>query len=152
MDERKFISDKLFERRGVRFDPKCITLSNASMTGLLVTLQALTDRGDEVLCVKPSYFGYASMLDLCGYCDVPAPAKDDFDVAMDAMRAAITPRTPCRAYQFTEPCDRAHVPARDTTPPRGDSHRGQRGEANCAALRWGVLLLCVQRRQVSFTT
>lgn len=88
------LSDSLWERRQVRFDAQDISLCNAALSGLLVCLQALTDPGDEVLCVSPSYFFYGAMLDLCGLRRVLVPAKaGDFDLDIDAMEAALTPRT-----------------------------------------------------------
>lgn len=92
-EQRQIISKELRQRRGLPFNPEHISLCNAALGGLLVTLQALTDVGDEVLCMEPSYFFYGALLDLCGCKRVLVPTKPDFDLDIAAIRLAITPRT-----------------------------------------------------------
>jgi N-succinyldiaminopimelate aminotransferase len=81
-------------------DPdKEIAVSTSATEALLAAFYALTDPGDEVICVEPLFPWYPSQLKLAGAVPVPvrmaAPSADgqSFAFPLDGLRQAITPRT-----------------------------------------------------------
>ena len=80
--------------RGVHYDEADIFLTNGAFAGLTVCLRAVVDPGDEVIYVSPPWFCYAPLIDAAGGVPVRvnvAPAT--FDLDLDAIEAAISPRT-----------------------------------------------------------
>jgi aspartate aminotransferase len=91
---RAAVAAALRERRGVDYDPDDIHLTNGAFAALAVALRALVDPGDEVIFVSPPWFFYEVMI--AGNDAVPVRVKvrpDDFDLDVEALAAAITPRT-----------------------------------------------------------
>lgn len=102
----------LRERRGLDYDPEDIHLTNGAFAALAVALRALVDLGDEVIFVSPPWFFYEAMI--AGNDAVPVRVKvrpDDFDLDLEAIAAAITPRT--RAVLVNSP----HNPTGKIYPP-----------------------------------
>lgn len=85
--------DRLY---GVRYDPRTeIVITSGSSEALDVTLRALLDPGDEVLCADPAYVAYLPATLMAGGSFVPVPtsAANDFRLLPHDIEAAITPRT-----------------------------------------------------------
>ena len=61
--------------------------------GLLLTLMACVGAGDEVLFVDPYFVMYKHLTHAMGATPVMVSAYPDFDLPIDALRQAITPRT-----------------------------------------------------------
>lgn len=63
--------------------------NNAFLTALL----AICDPGDEVILPTPYYFNHEMAVTLCNARPVLAPTTADYQLDLDALRRAITPRT-----------------------------------------------------------
>jgi aspartate aminotransferase len=88
------VAAALRERRGLPFEADDIFLTNGAFAALAVILSAITDPGDEVLFLSPPWFFYEALIAAAGA--RPIRVKIDratFDLDLDAIRAAISPRT-----------------------------------------------------------
>lgn len=84
----------LRERRGEPFEAEYIAMTTGAFAGLAVCLAAITNPGDEVIYSKPPWFFYESLI--LNYSAKPVAVDvrpDSFDLDLDAIAAAITPRT-----------------------------------------------------------
>ena len=88
---------------GLTFDPDTEVLVTAGATeAIAATLLALLEVGDEVIVFEPYYDSYAACIALAGAqrrCVTLHPP--DYSFAIDALRAAVTPRT--RAVLLNSP-------------------------------------------------
>jgi len=80
---------------GLDFDPGREVLVTAGATeGIAAALLALVEPGDEVIAFEPYYDSYAACVALAGGVRVPVTLRPPaFRPDLDALRAAITPRT-----------------------------------------------------------
>jgi aspartate aminotransferase len=84
----------LSQRRGVTFAPEDICLTNGAFAALAVALTVATDPGDEVIFISPPWFFYESFISAAGAVPVRVKVRlDNFDLDLEAIAAAITPRT-----------------------------------------------------------
>lgn len=91
---RRAAAAALSDRVGVAFDPEDVLLTKGAAAALPIVLAALLAPGDEVIYVTPPWFFYAPMILAAGGVAVPVPCeRDGFDLDIDAIAAAITPRT-----------------------------------------------------------
>jgi aspartate aminotransferase len=84
----------LEQELGLSFDPEDIILVRGAHSGLGVSLSVVLDPGDEVVYVSPPWFFYEALILGAGGRPVKVrvePATLDLD--LDAISAAITPRT-----------------------------------------------------------
>jgi aminotransferase len=92
---RAAISDVLNREKGVRADPDrelCITVG--AMEGLSAAILTVVDRGDEVLLPSPNYASHIEQVLLAEGVPVFVPLKsEDWQLDVEAMRRAVTPRT-----------------------------------------------------------
>lgn len=92
----------LRERRGVPFEADDILLTDGAFAGLLLCIRTVADPGDEVLFLSPPWFFYEALI--VGGGAVPVKVRvdmDSWDPDVDAIAAAITPRT--RAVLINSP-------------------------------------------------
>lgn len=77
------------------FDPETEVLVTAGATeAIAATILALCDHGDEVVSFEPYYDSYSACIAMAGAQRVPVTLRaPDFALDVDALRAAITPRT-----------------------------------------------------------
>jgi len=54
---------------------------------------AVADPGDEFILPMPFYFNQEMAIRMCGCTPIPVPTNDDWSLNVDALAAAITPRT-----------------------------------------------------------
>lgn len=102
----------LTERFGTAFDPQDVCLTNGNFAGLSVVLRTVCDPGDEVVYVSPPWFFYESLILSVGAAPVRVLATaDTYDLDLDAIAAAIGPRT--RAVIVNSP----HNPSGRIYPP-----------------------------------
>jgi N-succinyldiaminopimelate aminotransferase len=80
---------------GLGFDPDREVLVTAGATEAIASaLLALVEPGDEVIAFEPYYDSYAACVALAGGVRVPVTLRaPDFRPDLDALRAAVTPRT-----------------------------------------------------------
>ncbi|MBS1802268.1 MAG: aminotransferase class I/II-fold pyridoxal phosphate-dependent enzyme [Acidobacteria bacterium] len=92
---RKAISDKQQRDYGLRYDPETEVLVACGATaGLHAACMALLNPGDEVLVFEPFYGYHVSTLKSMRVKPVMVPlAEPDWSLDVDAMRAAVTPKT-----------------------------------------------------------
>jgi N-succinyldiaminopimelate aminotransferase len=77
------------------FDPDTEVLITAGATeAIAAALLALVEPGDEVIALEPYYDSYAACIAMAGGRRVPLTLRPpDFRLDVDALRAAVTPRT-----------------------------------------------------------
>src|SRR5947207_2772806 len=78
---------------GSEYRPEDVVMTNAAMAGLAVTLRAVCDAGDEVIIVCPPHFLYEPIILGTGASAVRVSMREDFDIDVDGVAAAITERT-----------------------------------------------------------
>jgi aspartate aminotransferase len=88
------VARSLSAQTGVQFDPADFVMTNGAFTGLSIALQSVVEPGDEVIYISPPWFFYASFIRRAGGAPVSVSIDwDRFDIDLDAIEAAITPRT-----------------------------------------------------------
>lgn len=80
---------------GLAYDPGTEVLVTAGATeAIAASLLALLEPGDEVIALEPFYDSYAACIAMAGAVRVPLTLRaPDFRLDVDALRAAVTPRT-----------------------------------------------------------
>ena len=88
------VAASLSQWRGVSFDAQDIAMTNGAFGAIAIAFNVFLDPGDEVIFSLPPWFGYEPMLVQAGAICVKVPAlRGSFDLDIDAIEAAITPRT-----------------------------------------------------------
>lgn len=88
------IADKLRTENG--FDVRRqseIMVTAGSNSAFLTAVLAVADPGDEFVLPSPYYFNQEMAIRMCGARPVPVPTRDDWQLDVDAIERAITPRT-----------------------------------------------------------
>jgi aspartate aminotransferase len=91
---QKVAADSLRMLRGIEFQPSDVFMTTGAFAGLAITLKAVVDAGDEVIFNSPPWFFYESLI-LAQHA-TPVRVKVNartFDLDLDAIAKAITPRT-----------------------------------------------------------
>ncbi|WP_035776266.1 aminotransferase class I/II-fold pyridoxal phosphate-dependent enzyme [Arthrobacter sp. H5] len=79
---------------GIPFDPVDIHLTTGGFAAIALALKTIADPGDEVIYTLPPWFCYEPLVVEAGLVPVKVKARlETFDLDIDAIRAAITPRT-----------------------------------------------------------
>lgn len=87
-------AQSLRERLGINFDSQDIFMTKGASNALVVVLSTILDPEDEVIFLSPPWFFYEPMIRFAR--GTPVRARVDmttFDVDVDAIAEAITPRT-----------------------------------------------------------
>jgi aspartate aminotransferase len=93
-EPRAVVAASLRERTGIDHRPEDIALTAGAFGALGVTIRALADEGDEVIFLSPPWFFYELMIASAGATAVRVRLRPpDFSLEVDAIAAAITPRT-----------------------------------------------------------
>ena len=88
------IQAKLAQENQVQLGTDAMLMVTAgSNMAFLNSVLAVADPGDEFILPMPFYFNQEMAIRMCGCVPVPVPANDDWSLNVDAMAAAITPRT-----------------------------------------------------------
>ncbi|HEV2755230.1 MAG TPA: pyridoxal phosphate-dependent aminotransferase [Actinomycetota bacterium] len=96
-DLKEAVADWIEARSGVRYDPYSeIVITATDGSGLLDSLLATTDPGDEIVLTDPTYAGMINRVRLAG--GVPRFARcevvgGEWRLDLESLRAAVTPRT-----------------------------------------------------------
>ena len=93
-ESQEIIAASLSAWRDLHFEPADIALTNAGFGALAIGLKAVTDPGDEVIYTLPPWFFYEALCVDAGVVPVKVHARPvTFDLDLEAIAAAITPRT-----------------------------------------------------------
>jgi aspartate aminotransferase len=91
---RRTVAASLTERTDLTWDPRDVAMTNGGFAAIAVSLRALVQPGDEVLFLSPPWFFYEMLILVAGGEPVRLSlAPPDFDLEVDRIAAAITPRT-----------------------------------------------------------
>ena len=91
---QRVVATTLSARTGLEWDPDDVAMTNGGFAALAVALRSLIEPGDEVLFCSPPWFFYELLVLAAGA--EPARVRLDppsFDLDIDRVAAAITPRT-----------------------------------------------------------
>ena len=80
-----------------------IVVTSGCLEALIDSFIALIDPGDEVLIQDPTFGYYASQIKLVGGKIKPIPLNDKFELEVEAVKEAITPKTKALVLNF--PCN-----------------------------------------------
>jgi len=102
---REAIADDHRRRFGVDVDPERIIVGNGTSPAMLLVFSLLVGEGDEVVLGAPHYPCYPNFVRMSGGVPVAVPLDPETGYAMDveAVRAALTPRT--RAIVVSSPAN-----------------------------------------------
>lgn len=93
---RQKIAEKLKKDNGLDYDPEReIIVTTGVQEGMMATMLALLNPGDEVIMGDPYYTSYSECVQIAGGKAVLVPTKEenDFVLTADEIRAAITDKT-----------------------------------------------------------
>ena len=78
---------------GLTYAPEQICVSTGAKQALFNAVMAVTNPGDEVIIPIPGWVSYVEMVKLVGGIPVCVPCKSDYQLDVDAIRAAVTEKT-----------------------------------------------------------
>lgn len=88
------VAESLSKWRGIPFEPEDIAMTTGGFGAIAAGLKAVTDPGDEVIFSLPPWFFYEALCVENGAVPVKVrTVPGTFDLDLDAIAAAITPRT-----------------------------------------------------------
>ncbi|MBU3710385.1 MAG: aminotransferase class I/II-fold pyridoxal phosphate-dependent enzyme [Limnohabitans sp.] len=88
------IRHKLLEENGLSLGSESLLMVTAgSNMAFLNCVMAVGDPGDEFILPMPFYFNQEMAIRMCGCVPVPVPTHADWSLDVEALAAAITPRT-----------------------------------------------------------
>ncbi|WP_319430221.1 pyridoxal phosphate-dependent aminotransferase [Mycobacterium sp. RTGN5] len=94
---REAIAAQRKRQYGVEYDPESEVLVTVGATeAIAAAVIGLVEPGSEVLLIEPFYDSYSPVIAMAGSTRVPVPLVPDgrgFTLDVDALRAAVTPRT-----------------------------------------------------------
>ena len=90
---RAFIARREGTRYGLDFAPEDVTMTVGAAGALNVVLRSMVDPGDEILVPAPYFSEYDHYAANAGATLVPVRTTADFALDLDAIEAALTPRT-----------------------------------------------------------
>lgn len=91
---QRAVARTLTARTGLAWDPADVAMTNGGFAALAVTMRAILEPGDEVIFLSPPWFFYELLILAADGVPVRvALAPPAFDLDVDAIVAAITPRT-----------------------------------------------------------
>ncbi|HET6147088.1 MAG TPA: pyridoxal phosphate-dependent aminotransferase, partial [Polyangia bacterium] len=92
---RKGVAAWLGKAHGLTFDVSEIIVSSGAKQSLFNAIHTLVDEGDEVIIPTPAWVSYNDIVKLAGGrpINVPTSAEENFNVRLEDVARAITPRT-----------------------------------------------------------
>ncbi len=87
------ICESIAAETSATYAPSQVLITNGSSSGIYTVMSCFLDPGDEVIVFDPSYSLYPHVAKQIGAVPVPVRHKTDYQLDIDAVRAAITPRT-----------------------------------------------------------
>ena len=137
----RVVAASLTERFSLPFDAEDVFLTNGNFSGLSICLHAVTGPGDEVVYVSPPWFFYETLILESGATPVRVPAdQETWDLDLDAIAAAIGPRTAAIIVNSPNNPTGEDLPTRDArrTRPHPDRSRGAERSADLPPVRRGL--------------
>ncbi len=92
-ETRGAVAEYLSRDQGVKLTADHVVMTCGAGGALNVMLKAILDPGDEVVVPKPYFVEYSSYADNHGGVLRPVASRPDFDLDIDAIAAAVGPRT-----------------------------------------------------------
>ena len=92
-ETREAVAEGLKGETGLAFTGNDIMMTCGAAAALNVTLKTILNPGDEVIILSPFFVEYRYYIDNQGGSTVIAPTGPDFQLDMDAIETAVTPRT-----------------------------------------------------------
>lgn len=93
-EPRSFLAASLTKELSLPFEPEDVALTNGCFAAISVALRLLLDAGDGAIFCTPAWFSYEPMLLMADATPQKVPlAAGSFDLDLEAIEAAITPRT-----------------------------------------------------------
>ena len=94
LELRQAIIKKLKEDNGLDYTVNEVTTAVGAKQAIASAMMVIAGPGDEVLLPIPCWVSYTEMIRLAGATPVFVPVRqDNYELDLDAIRAAITPRT-----------------------------------------------------------
>jgi aspartate/methionine/tyrosine aminotransferase len=85
---------KLNDENGVEIAPdRALVVTAGGNMGFLNAVLAIVDPGDEVIITSPYYFNHEMAIMIANARPVAVPGDEQYQLRLDALEAAITPRT-----------------------------------------------------------
>ncbi len=102
------LADKLEQDNGITVYPASrVVVTAGSNMGFVNAVLAIADPGDEIVLPVPFYFNHEMAVVMAGCRPVPVPTDEHYQLDLDALEEAITPRT--RAVVTVSPNNPAGV-------------------------------------------
>lgn len=93
-ESKRVVGAALRGRFNMPFRDEDVHMTNGAFAGLSVALTAVVDPGDEVIFISPPWFFYEALIVGTGATPVRVKVNaETFDLDVDAIAAAITPKT-----------------------------------------------------------
>jgi aspartate aminotransferase len=93
-EPQQFLCERLSQELGLSFAPEDIALTSGAFAAIMVAFRLLLDAGDEAIFSEPAWFCYEPCLLVADAVPVKVPLRaPHFDLDIEAIEAAITPRT-----------------------------------------------------------
>jgi aspartate aminotransferase len=92
---RKAVAKWIGDAHGIPVDPGEVIVSSGAKQSIFNAMHALIDDGDEVIIPTPAWVSYNDIVKMAGGkpVNVPTKAEENFNVRLDDVAKAITPRT-----------------------------------------------------------
>jgi len=92
-ETRRAVAEVLAEESGLEFTEANIVMTVGAGGALNVVLKTLLDPGDEVIILSPFFVEYKFYIDNHGGVVKEAPTTEDFQLDIEAIEAAVSPKT-----------------------------------------------------------
>jgi len=93
-EPQAFLAQKVGAELDLDFEPQDIALTSGAFGAIAVTMHMLLNAGDEAIFSIPPWFSYESMLLAADAVPIKVALKGDrFDLDLEAIEAAISPKT-----------------------------------------------------------
>lgn len=95
LELQKAVCNRLNNDLGIDYIPDEVVVSSGAKYSVFLSLECLTDPGDEVIIIAPYWVSYYEMVRMVNSIPVIVHTKesDSFKASAEMIRAAITPRT-----------------------------------------------------------
>ncbi|WP_367026366.1 pyridoxal phosphate-dependent aminotransferase [Methylococcus sp. ANG] len=90
---RALMREKLERENGISLSGRTVLVTAGANMGFLNALFAIADAGDEIILPSPYYFNQEMAVRMLGCTPVQLPTDDRFQLDLDRLERAITPRT-----------------------------------------------------------